>query len=50
MTIVVGSPSPRTLAAVSATSHHGQWGGVTFKIGGEEGRFCSNSLKIEVAR
>jgi hypothetical protein len=34
----------------SATSHHGQWSRMSFNIGGEEGHFFSNSLKIEMAR
>jgi hypothetical protein len=38
------------LVAVSATSHHEQWGGASFKISGEEGHFFSNSLKIEIVR
>jgi hypothetical protein len=44
------APTLRMLAVFSTTSHHGQWGRESLKIGGEEWHFCSNSLKIEVAR
>jgi hypothetical protein len=50
MAIMVGAPSPRTLAAVSTTSHHVQWSKASFKIGGEKWHFFSNSLMIEIAR
>jgi hypothetical protein len=43
-------PAPRMLAMVSTTSHHEQWSEASFIIGGKEGRFFSNSLKIEIAR
>jgi hypothetical protein len=36
---MAGAPAKRMLAAVSATSHHGQWSRASFKISGEEGRF-----------
>jgi hypothetical protein len=48
--IMAGALAPRTLAAVSVTSHHRQWNRVSFKISGMEGRFYSNSLKIGIAR
>jgi hypothetical protein len=40
---MVGAHAPRMLVVVSATSHHGQWSGASFKISGEEEHFCSNS-------
>jgi hypothetical protein len=45
-----GGGAPRTLAAVYAISHHEQWSRASFNIGGKEGCFFSNSLKIEMAR
>jgi hypothetical protein len=39
--IVVGAPTVRTFDMISSTSHHGQWGGVSFKISGEERQFQS---------
>jgi hypothetical protein len=50
MTIMAGGGAPRTLAAVYAISHHEQWSRASFNIGGKEGCFFSNSLKIEMAR
>jgi hypothetical protein len=44
------TPTPRTFAMVSTTSHHRQWSGVSFKIGSEELCFWSISLKIVIAR
>jgi hypothetical protein len=35
--IMVGDPSIRVLAKIFPTSHHGQWGRMSFKISGEEG-------------
>jgi hypothetical protein len=42
--------SRRALAMVTTTSHHEHWSRVTFKVRGEEWRFCSDSLRIEIAR
>jgi hypothetical protein len=50
MSIMVGILNLRMLAAVSATSHHGQRSRASFNIGGKEGHFFSNSLKIETTR
>jgi hypothetical protein len=50
MANMAGAPTPRLLVVVSATSQHKQWSRASFKINGEERRFCFNSLKIEIAR
>jgi hypothetical protein len=34
--ITVGAPDTRTFAVNFPISHHRQWGGVSFKISGEE--------------
>jgi hypothetical protein len=47
---MAGALTPRMLAAVTIPSHHKQWSRASFKIRGEERHFCSNSLKIEMAR
>jgi hypothetical protein len=44
------APAPRTLAMVSATSHHRQGSRANFKISGKAWRFFCISLKIEIAR
>jgi hypothetical protein len=48
--IVARALTPRTLIAVTFPSHHKQWSRASFKIKGEEGRFCSDSLRIGLAR
>jgi hypothetical protein len=47
---MAGALTPRALVIVTTTSHHEQWSKVSFKIRGEEGHFCSHSLKIEIVR
>jgi hypothetical protein len=47
---MIGVLASRALAVVTTISHHEQWSRVSFKIRGEEGCFCSNSLKVEIAR
>jgi hypothetical protein len=50
MPIIARGPIPRTLAAVFVTSHDGQWSRVSFNVGGEEGHFFFNSLKLEMGK
>jgi hypothetical protein len=47
---MAGVLTSRMLIAVSATSHHRQWSITSFKISGEQGRFCSSPLKIGIAK
>jgi hypothetical protein len=47
---MAGALAPRALAGVTIPSHHEQWSKVRFRIRGEEECFCSDSLKIKIAR
>jgi hypothetical protein len=46
---MAGALAPREFVVVTIPNHHNQWGRVSFEIRGERGRYCSNSLKIEMA-
>jgi hypothetical protein len=49
-TIMARALTPRAFVVVTILSHHEQWRRASFKIRGEEGCFCNNSLRIEIAR
>jgi hypothetical protein len=46
---MAGALTPRVLAVVTTISHHEQWSKASFKARGEEGRTCSDLLKIGMA-
>jgi hypothetical protein len=48
--IVIGAHAVRAFAVISPTSHHGVWGGASFKINGKKRQFLSQLTKEQTSK